>query len=1229
MTVTEITAADLKLLKSERLTDNADGGGRMTGNVVVDGQLNEVFNDISQLDRTTGRVSMRKTFLAVHSLNTAVYLGAHAIITDPPDDPNVNVTIFETGSWTDERTAARDRIESYSIQGPEARWLLYGDHIVGQRTLRLYSMTLASPTKPSPDATPEAGEVYMLSIEAQGYTPDYQFVRITKLLSRDTQQFTDEGGQPYYRDVVIIEIGQALRYAFPGTNPVKTSTFNAKTKFRTTQVADASEYYGVKKLTAQADTGDLTVHIGSPYGALVPSAQSQNPLVDQHAAGTKANYVQSGAAGSLAASADLEGSVSPEYQASLHLTRGLLPGSLELSIGGAAYKDDGSGNIILDGAGAAVYGGTVDYGTGQIVITKASSWAATVEATATPAVAVYDSASSLSIPITTSNRGYAYVQTLNPKPTPGSLQVEYRALGKWYSLQDDGVGHLAGASGVGTGTVDYATGSVTVTLGALPDFDSALTFAWATPNSYTMQAGTLSPANPLIEAALTPGNPARAIDPATLVITWTDGGAKTATCDAAGQITGDATGAFLTQGYLAGQPVAWKLAFRPNSIPASGTVFAVAWDERTFTSESIAVSGHLSGTTASFTLANTNLKPGTVRIEYEVSQTKSHTQYSGTGAGATSSTETLEVHVIDDGDGGLKLAHHGTSVGTIDYATGAVSFTALREYAYKLSTVSAYLNTGGGGGAVVGYRTPPTVVTNHTGTQAMVSSNIAVTYNLVADPASAQSANVTLSQLTVDLNADALQILAGSVRFTTLGHTYIDREGALYHSVSNTTNAGTLAGTIDYSTGLATLTNWTNASATLSLLGMVTAAITPATAAVYFRVPGAPLSTGQFIVRATTLNGEQLTGSADNNGLINASWMVGQIDWESGVGALEFGSKQLDSGLPASLKAAPWYDADNIGEDGKIWVPLLVDPNTVFYDAVTISYIPLDADLLGVDTVRLPLDGRVPLFRVGNVAVIHNTQTLALPNPVTAGSVHDLGRTRLAYAHVLDADDVAIPTDRYTADLDAGTVTFSDPLNLTGYAQPLKVQHRIEDMALVADVQITGEITLAKPVTHDYPANTSYVSSALIIGDLWARVEHLFDQETWNNVWANTVSGSNATATYNDTLYPLTVTNKGAIQERWALVFTSSTNFQCYGEDSGLIGIGDINTDFSPVNDITGQPYFTIASAGWGGGWSAGNVLRFNTVAANYPVWIARTTLQSDPAVFTDAFKLQVRGDSN
>jgi hypothetical protein len=54
-----------------------------------------------------------------------------------------------------------------------------------------------------------------------------------------------------------------------------------------------------------------------------------------------------------------------------------------------------------------------------------------------------------------------------------------------------------------------------------------------------------------------------------------------------------------------------------------------------------------------------------------------------------------------------------------------------------------------------------------------------------------------------------------------------------------------------------------------------------------------------------------------------------------------------------------------------------------------------------------------------------------------------------------------------------------------------------------------------------------------------------------------------------------------------------------------------------------------LRAAGFGAGWSAGNVLRFNTAGANYPIWMARTILQGPATADRDAFQVQMRGDAD
>ncbi|CAK0768600.1 hypothetical protein CCP4SC76_5060012 [Gammaproteobacteria bacterium] len=321
-----------------------------------------------------------------------------------------------------------------------------------------------------------------------------------------------------------------------------------------------------------------------------------------------------------------------------------------------------------------------------------------------------------------------------------------------------------------------------------------------------------------------------------------------------------------------------------------------------------------------------------------------------------------------------------------------------------------------------------------------------------------------------------------------------------------------------------------------------------------------------------------------------------------------------------------WYNSDAV-VGGQIFKPKPVFADTIRFNAVAYTYMPLSADILGLDPVRLPSDGRVPIYRPGDVAVVHHTAIAPFANHSLAGDTLDVGRVRLSALRVLDAGGNVFPADRYIADLDHGIVTLNTPLSLVGFVEPLIAEHRIEDMALISDVQINGSLALTRPLTHDYPAQTSRVSSALIIGDLQSRAHTLFAQQTWTGEWKDSRIGANTIAQYNETVFPIAVTNRGSIEERWALIFTNTTEFRAIGDSVGQIAYGSTANRFAPKNPETNVPYFEIDEKGWGSGWSAGNVLRFNTAGANYPIWISRTVLQGPASVLSDKFHVQVRGD--
>lgn len=76
-----------------------------------------------------------------------------------------------------------------------------------------------------------------------------------------------------------------------------------------------------------------------------------------------------------------------------------------------------------------------------------------------------------------------------------------------------------------------------------------------------------------------------------------------------------------------------------------------------------------------------------------------------------------------------------------------------------------------------------------------------------------------------------------------------------------------------------------------------------------------------------------------------------------------------------------------------------------------------------------------------------------------------------------------------------------------------------------------------------------------------------------------------------------------------------------------MIATGSTTTDLAPINPRTNKAYFSMRAAGWGGGWSVNNVVRFNTVGGLAPVWMARTTLPGTPTGATDSTRLMVVGN--
>jgi len=574
---------------------------------------------------------------------------------------------------------------------------------------------------------------------------------------------------------------------------------------------------------------------------------------------------------------------------------------------------------------------------------------------------------------------------------------------------------------------------------------------------------------------------------------------------------------------------------------------------------------------------------------------------------------TGHVSLRDDGLGNLK--NGAVTVGTINYTTGAFDVPDTYSILTRLSQQTKA--TGGDyNRSVFTLNNDPELKPYLWGTGGSVGG-----YWGSADSQAALPVQAFTWTPTLDLTpGHAEEVVPGSVRLSYMGKALYDRTGVMYWDLNPSNGSGTAVGTVDYSTGLVNLTSVISGSANSgTVTGLVTSVVGNVIDAVTFRTAASPIRPGSLVIQfARATGGGITTVTANTNGTISATGVIGTVDVQTGIVRLRFGTWVTAAGN----EAEPWYDPVNV-VNGQVFSPRHVLGDTIRYAAVSYVYIPLDASILGINPVRLPQDGKVPLFHVGGVVVVHHTGLHS--GTYISNEVVNLGRTRITRVRVLDSTGAEINTGKYTVNLDTGILTFG---NLTGLSQPLTIEDRIEDTGLLSDVQINGQLTVTRPLTHDYPTGSS-VSSALLIGDMFARYTNVFDQATWTSVWSDTVIGTNTLAEYNDVQYPIVVTNRGAIQERWAIIFTNSTAFNVIGENVGLIATGNTSTDLAPNNPSQSVPYFTLAALGWGGGWAAGNVLRFNTVAANFPVGVVRTIQQGPATAQSDVFTIQIRGDVN
>ena len=298
--------------------------------------------------------------------------------------------------------------------------------------------------------------------------------------------------------------------------------------------------------------------------------------------------------------------------------------------------------------------------------------------------------------------------------------------------------------------------------------------------------------------------------------------------------------------------------------------------------------------------------------------------------------------------------------------------------------------------------------------------------------------------------------------------------------------------------------------------------------------------------------------------------------------------------------------------------------STLLYNITELVNSLPPAELYGLNPLRIPNSGIIPIFREWGTVALQHTQYQPVTGP-SAGQTKNI-RAGARFADITDANGASLWTatnDNYTLDTQAGTVTINS--DFSGFTAPFVLSDTIGELALVTAVN-KDTLSIASDLTQEYPINST-VASVQVLGDLQARVGKVRDMTAWSNNWD--LDGDPATGNLNTVDFPIELTNDTAVNEDWVLLFTSATAFRCIGKRMGQIAIGDTLNDFTPINPLTNSPFFIIRAGAFGGGWSAGEAIRFETFASAKPLMALRTVQAGHSQITTDKVVLSFRGNES
>lgn len=481
---------DIGFVQSARMVNAKEGGGPPSAKRLTSGRSNEIFPDIPMDSRVNGKVEIYSIFGVLRNADRTPLLGSNVIVSSPPTDPRVAVTLLSLGNPFATRADIAARIERMRAAGPEFGGYLLQDHFATMGSISIFQRTGM--------VLPGPGLTFILVYDEGKASERRQRVTIKEVKTETRQYTVDVNGQAVTFDAQLsqCDLMNPLTLDFPGSPPsIYFSRAANKTMFRETTFVDAGVFYSAAHLEQPTAINDTFVKLPTIYTQVVPNNRTESNLVDQRPSSRYSIVLaESPRRVEVGVTPHTKQIVIGEANAGKNFVARLFPlpepglTFVDFFSLGQRYniRDDGTGRMTGSG------GGAVSGLTGDVSLTTN---------------AIPDVGSSLAITWGTkeayTDRSNTGVQVRAPEFTiplegnaatdmarPGGIVVKYPSAGVERTFSDDGNGGLTGDA---TGVVDYPGRIMVVRPKYMPDPGAQFVIEYDLDNTITEYFPGLTP----------------------------------------------------------------------------------------------------------------------------------------------------------------------------------------------------------------------------------------------------------------------------------------------------------------------------------------------------------------------------------------------------------------------------------------------------------------------------------------------------------------------------------------------------------------------------------------------------------------------------------------------------------------------------------------------------------------------------------------------------------------